>query len=829
MARSNGGGGGAFFDLEIQVVATAPEKYTLRAVIYLTSQAVSDSVNDLTVSGGGWWRTGPAALSGAYSATPYWWQDVDVPRQYGAPTTVTVNAVWSAVEFWGTTLSASESYTVPARPWQAPMAPTGVTVRRNSPGSHTVSWTRRVSGTAPYESQTVQRSTDGGAWSTVATVSASATSYTDTGTSAGHYYQWRVVAANGSGAAASAATSIVYSEPLAPTGVTVSRTSDTTHTVSWTRTATTAAPYTSQRVQRWDNAAQTWSTIATVSAGATSYTDTTTVTNRAYAYRVQALNASGVGTSAGSAIVYTSPAAPSSCSAVKSGVNILVSWVGAPAYGDYQLEVYESANGGAWTLLATVAAGTPTYTHAAPSASVTHQYRVRYKTTAGPQGTLYSGYASSAVVQLAAPPSAPTNLGPGGVAVAGEAVTLTWRHNPVDTSPQSKYQVRRRKQGSSTWVEGSQVSTSSASSSVTPSSAWGAVDGETWEWQVRTWGQHADPSPWSATSSLTLSSRPTVAIADLDGATVEASLVTVGWGYYQAEASAQAAWTVELWSGGVCRETRSGAGAATSVAMTTVLPDGSTWTVRARVQSALGLWSAWDEATFGVDYAEPPVPSLSATWDPETASVTLAVDTSAPEGGEVAAESVDVWRQIDDGPWALIATGVPPSSTVTDWSPTVAGTTRYRVDAISAIPSVSTSDEVDVITPQPGDPPGSVWLSAGPGFSQVCRGALNVDVTATVGRERVLRWYAGRSRPVARVSARVARSWQVRLDALASYPAASSPQEWLALAEAAGPHLLRTPDGLYVHGSLSDVTATRGRGGAVTEIAMTFTEAGGDD
>src|SRR5699024_6119449 len=63
--------------------------------------------------------------------------------------------------------------------------------------------------------------------------------------------------------------------PTAPTNVSASRVNDGRHTITWTRRSSSAAPYSSQRVQRrrWVNGAWgNWSTVATVSGTTTSYT-----------------------------------------------------------------------------------------------------------------------------------------------------------------------------------------------------------------------------------------------------------------------------------------------------------------------------------------------------------------------------------------------------------------------------------------------------------------------------------------------------------------------------------------------------------------------------
>lgn len=737
MARSNGGNGGSFFDLEIQVVATSDASYTLRAVIYLTSQSVSDGVNQLSVTG--WWsRSGALVLGGAYSNTPVWFSDIVVNRQYGTGTYVEVSASWSGVEFWGTTLSATQGYTVPARPYDKPAAPTSISVARVSDTQHTVSWAATSTTSAPIQTQVVYRSTDGGGWASIAAVGGSGRSYTDTTTSADRDYRYMVHTANSSGS---------------------------------------------------------------------------------------------LGTGPVTGNIQTTPAAPTSVSAVKNASNgVVVSWTNASRLTPITWRVERSSSGGAWTALTTAQEqSTTTYTDPAPDPAQTHKYRVRAQSTEG--ATTDSAFTESGTVQLAAPPAAPTGLGPTTPRPATDPITLTWTHNPVDSSPQRQYQNRRRKVGAATWVESGIVTSSTSSQSFTPSnvvggspSGWGVLDGETWEWQIRTWGQHADPSPWSATATTKFSARPTATIA-VPGATVAASRLTVEWAYYDAEGTAQAAWEVQLLSGGTVVETRTGPGDASSVLLNTVLVDGGTYTARVRVRDGDGLWSAYAEQAFTVAYALPPTPTVEATWRAADATVELAVTVPEPAGEEVAADHVDLYRSIDGGPWEQIAEGVPLGTVVTDYSPTVAGENAYYASAASTLPSTAQSTTVTVTTPQAGDPPGALWLSAGPGFSQACKAFANVSVSTRSGKAtKVLHRFAGRDRRVEFASAAADRSWGVSFDIFRTANLGeSSADEWLDLGDLAGPHLLRTRDH-YRYVSVSGMSVDRGVGGVVTRVSFTAEE-----
>lgn len=614
-----------------------------------------------------------------------------------------------------------------------------------------------------------------------------------------------------------------YSPPAAPTSVTVTRNSDTSHTVTWTRNPTTAGPYTSQQVLRWDNVTGAYAVVANLSGSAASYTDTSTRADRRYRYAVRAVNSGGNGAYGYSGYIKTTPAAPSGASAAKSGANIVLTWSNRATAGD-GVVVERREDGGSWVAAATLG-NVETWTHTSPNPAVTHQYRVK-ATVTGP--SLSSGWVESNTVQLAAAPNAPTNLSGPTIRDATEDATWSWTHNPVDSSPQEYYQLRHREVGGS-WTTGSK--TASATSAYTlPGGTY--ANPKTVEWEVRTWGQHADPSPWSATATSPTSTRPTVLVnTPEDGSTVATSTITVEWGYSDAEDSPQATWTVELLdAGSTVVETRSGSGTGTSVGLSTVLVDGASYTVRVRVQEAAGLFSAWDSSGFSVAYAVPPTPTVGATWDGDTASMVVSVSVPDPVGDEIAADHVDIYRSIDAGPWVLIATGVPVGSAITDYSPTVAGTTTYRADAVSALPSVATSVPVALVTPQPGDVP-SVWVSGGPGFSVVCRAVANIQVQTNRGPAvSVLHRFAGRTSPVLTESADQSLVLTMTSQVFhteVTEGTASSLAEWEALAAIPGPKLWRDPDGrwLPVHARIGLV---RSPGGAVGSVSVTATQIDAD-
>lgn len=587
-----------------------------------------------------------------------------------------------------------------------------------------------------------------------------------------------------------------YTTPTAPSAVAVARVSDTQHTVTWTRSPSTAGPYTSQNVQRQTDGGS-WVTLAAVSGTATSYSDTGTVAGHKYAYRVQAVNSTGTSTSGATGAVFTTPKPPTSATAAKNAAGgIDVTWVNNTPYTEYATEIWESQSGGAFALLATVAAGVTTWTHAAPSAAVTHTYEVRAKTTTGT--VLYSAYAVTNTVQLASAPNAPSNLVPNGIAAAaGDANTFTWKHNPNDTSPQSAYEIQWRVVGASTWNTTGKI-TSSVSSRTWPAGTF--TNGTTIEWQVRTYGASPTASPWSATATLIVSAKPTVAIlTPTEGEVLVSSTGTVTWTYFDPEGTAQAGWETQLVTGGTTVRTASGSGPQAAYTYNYTLADGADYTMRVRVQDGAGLWSDWTEVHVTVDYLPPAFVHAEAEYDPDTGWVAINLHPEAPVPGVTAeADTVDVERSIDGGPWVLIAEGIPADSSFVDTTASVNGVNCYRltVHSVDGASAIEDASRITTNFPTPDVPPGyiapedeataaldchtayvptyfttpngdgtySLWrdcflpvvttetdngyLSTGAAFENVVAIMCDLALSATVSRDKATYHFAGRAWPV---------------------------------------------------------------------------------
>lgn len=422
----------------------------------------------------------------------------------------------------------------------------------------------------------------------------------------------------------------IVQDPVAPGTPTATRINDGQVDLSWTNNSSAHHEYASQSVQRSVDGGS-YSTIASgLSAGATSYSDTSAAVNHKYTYKIVATNASGTATSGVSTAVYTTPGTPTIGTATKLGNgNISLTWTNNVGYGDtaYTTRIEESQNGGAFSELASVSGGVASYEHVAPSGAVTHAYRVRHRSNTGSLNGAYS--ATSNTVTLLSTANAPTGLSPSGVARdAAGAIVLTWTHNPTDGTPQSKRRVQAKVNAG---AYADLVNDSSGTSSYTVAGGtW--TNGDTITWKVATAGENGTLSAYSAESTITLSAKPTVTI-NTPTAEYGLSQLTVEWGYFQAQSSVQAAWEARLYdTADVLIEAIQGT-TGTSGTFAAVIADGATYTVAMTVTSAAGLASTEDSQEFTVAYLLPAGITVDATFDNTSGFMVLALAGAAPISG----------------------------------------------------------------------------------------------------------------------------------------------------------------------------------------------------
>lgn len=704
--------------------------------------------------------------------------------------------------------------TVPTIPGTLTAARTGTSVK--------LTWGNSSSdGGNAANSYYVQYSKDGGAWTGT---TAASSGYTYTGLTKGSTYKFRVYLNNDRGnsqARESGNVTIPLDPPAAPGEPTVVRVSDTEQTVSWTRNASATAPVLDQQLQRREYSAGAWGAWAGVNNITTDYTtngtnsvSNATVANRAYEYRVKASNGSGEAYSPVFSYCFTTPAAPTSFDAEKqTSGDIKLTLVQGISHTFYKTTVEYSLDGGSvWTALTTLNSGVTTYTWTAPPSGSAVVLRARtFIDSAGDPGNgLTSAWKQSNSVALTAPPNAPSNLAPNGLVFdANTAKNFTWKHNPVDSSVQSAYEIQYRI-GAAAWTSTGKI-TSSTQSRTFPAAAF--VNGNGYEWQVRTWGAHATASPWSATATFQTSAPPSVTITSpVSGVPWAAAKLTVDWSFNDPEGTAQSMWeAILLDNEGQTIETLSGNGATFTALFATTLTDDTEYQVQVRGRDGSSLWSTFDQISFLTAFPTPIVPIiLQAAWDMTTGAATFGVEN--PVGAPDVIYN-DVMRSLDGGQtWQLIGTA-PPNGEGFDPTIPLGVDVLYKVVAWTDLPSSSES-EVVIINSNYRDgvyvgPVGGYW-SAGDNFTTIVRmdkgqgQPPKMDLTSGLAN-KTLHYFAGRSKPVETVGEATLREGQVEF--IVSTVAVMQQARRMAMMPA--PHLIRLPDDTTLYCSIEEVEDTR--------------------
>lgn len=541
--------------------------------------------------------------------------------------------------------------------------------------------------------------------------------------------------------------------PGIPTAVTAARISDTSDTVSWAQSSASNGQPTSNTIRQKVNGGA-WSDVVTISPATSA--NLTCAANQKIIYGVKASNTAGDSAwSADSAPLFTTPAAPTSVVATKSGSDIVITFVDNVAFAEHSHLLEHGVDVAGvitWdgSTLATITAGTLTYTHTAPNPAQKHVYRLKAKNTdvAG----LASANVQSNTVQLLTAPNKPAV--PATAPFQDKAATFrfTWVHNPVDTTVQTKRQVRYSLDGGSTWTTGAKT---------TDANQYLDFAGGTWAanvavtFQVRTKGGYdsggdgdASYSPWSDSITVTFKTKPATAIlSPANASTYVQAALTVGLSFTQAEAATFVSATIELWQAGLLLESINSTTLAGTLFATRVA-NGGTYTVKATVKDSNGLVSSQVTSTFSVTYTSPVAAVVAVTYLSESGIAQLELTIPAAGGGLAAAVSVTIDRLID-GVSENVVSAYPsaPSLTILDTTPTIAGDNVYKVTTISADGATTVVSLTKTIAEQQW-----AFMSKGAGYTQIIKfgGAIKPVAIPTVdsalvkasGRRRAIGLYA---------------------------------------------------------------------------------------
>jgi len=308
----------------------------------------------------------------------------------------------------GTTARFTQTSSVPS-----PAAPSNLGATASGSSSINLSWTDNSSNETSF---VLQRSlSSGSGFTTIATLPANTTAYTNSGLNSATTYYYRVQAANSGGGSIwsnTASATTASAPPAAPTNLSATAGGSSSINLSWTDNASNETSFVLQRSLL---SGSSFTTIATLPANSISYSNTGLNSSATYYYRVQSANSNG--SSAWSNVVsattaaLTPPAAPSNLVATATVCNaILLSWVdNSTNETSFELRRSTTLNG-IYSTIATLPANSTTYTNTALTSGRRYYYRVRARNAAGNSAFSNKANATASCQAILKKEQAPLNI-----------------------------------------------------------------------------------------------------------------------------------------------------------------------------------------------------------------------------------------------------------------------------------------------------------------------------------------------------------------------------------------------------------------------------------
>jgi len=224
-------------------------------------------------------------------------------------------------------------------------------------------------------------------WSLIGEFDQTVTSFTDTGLNPGTLYCYRITAFTQSQSSRKPVT-CKRTRLQPPVLDPVTAVSGTSNDISWNL----IPGNTEYRLQRREGEGG-WALIQILPANTTSWRDTGLTPGTVYSYRVRVVNESG-----GSLFSNVQPVPVLNPITVKSATTLTLSWPTLPDVTGYRVE--RSGDGISWVEVATLPAGTLTWTDTGLSPGTPYSYRLRADTPGGVSG---ASLPQSALTLLTAP------------------------------------------------------------------------------------------------------------------------------------------------------------------------------------------------------------------------------------------------------------------------------------------------------------------------------------------------------------------------------------------------------------------------------------------
>ena len=423
---------------------------------------------------------------------------------------------------------------------------------------------------------------------------------------------------------------INYKAPAAPTGLAVERVSDTSHKLTWQNVVVdNLHPVSGNIVKRLMDDGATATTLYN-SRATTNYDDGSTEAGHKYTYTVYSTGAGGTSGASSAVTVYTSPLAPSINATKDTLSSVMLTITKAPAYvNSYECQVTTDA-GKTWVDKTLTPSGKGLSDTTPPAGTIKYRVRAVVSGIAGAWGE------SNTIVTIC-PPFAPSLGALHSAYATGSSVAITWTPNHPDGTAQSAAQVDVVKDGASLIHD---IAGATASYTIAD-----AANGA-YQVRVRTKGQHADWGEWSAYTSFTVATAPTLIVnTPAKNGVIKMLPLNITWTASDATGITEQSVTVAktdgtvLYSGAPGKDSRSlslgpdvGFTNNTSYVLTITVSAGSTLSVTANVPFS-SSWQTPDAPTVDIEYTDGMAATIQVTAaDTTPKAVRFDIVRIAPDG-----------------------------------------------------------------------------------------------------------------------------------------------------------------------------------------------------
>lgn len=419
---------------------------------------------------------------------------------------------------------------------------------------------------------------------------------------------------------------------------------------------------------------------------ATNYSWTGLRSNARYQFSAYARNQAGDSSHVDSQVIYTTPAAPKSVTAVKTGDRTVQVTADATNTYTWSIDFERQVNGGDWETISTGLVGTKiTFTDKnAPGGTLRYRARCwRFIYGDGGDG-LFGAYTTSNEVTTITPPLAPTvSCDQGAVAPTNAALVLRWTPNHPDGTAQTSAEVEVTGQSGDTTT----TTITGDSTQWTRTASLQTVG--TVKFRVRTKGLDPDWGAWSAYVEVRIANPPSVVING-PASPVTAMPFTIAWSV--ADSTGVSMQTVEIIRNGSVVYTRQPGTGVRELEITSAdfLPsNGDQLQIRVSVRGGSTL-TAMASVLVDVEYTPPDYPQVNIQYTADFSTVINVVFGTGDDVPET--KYATVYRVNPDGSEKLIADNLMDGQQCIDVLPPLNIGYTYRVT--SHAESGSTQDKI---------------------------------------------------------------------------------------------------------------------------------------